>query len=743
MATEPDLYEEAGQAWGVDPALLHAVTFHESGDKDAAHGTSGEIGRAQFMPATAREMGITDRSDPVQSVFGAAKLLRQHLDATNGNVPAALLRYNGGGNKAYPSYVLQHLPRFTNARGQAQAQSDTSSTDDPFSAAFGGGTPATAAPSSATPSSAAAGPSSAATPAPAGDDGGDAFSAAFAAPSQPPAVAAAAPMQDKFGPLASDAASAALDAEQKVSAAKSADQGIREALAPDSGSTYGTMLPVAVDNATGQPRIALPTFARDIAQGAYELSQGPATGTVTPAGTNALFAAATGGMGRSAASGTAEAIGNRLLPPGSAALGRNETPDLLGADLRAAPNNLIPSSVGQVAPNKLIPPAPEPPAAAAQSPQAASVPGATANMSPAQAEQFRLANPRTTANGHDPTGYVPGVKPTLAEVTGKVEDANDQRFLANQPDTKEAFRRVQTANNDARVEYYNEAAGDRQTLANAVAARDAQAERDLSAAWGGKTAADAHPVVQQIDAILAGPAGKETAVDKALSQVKTKLFDGKGNLETDPEILYGVRKEVANLLGKNAQQEQPTLRNAARQLSALKDTLDGQIEVAAPGYQQYLANYSAASRPIDSMELLQDALPSLQVGSDKKFTYAGFNRLMRGIVDARQSPGTNPAKSLDEPAMERLWNIYSDLHRTQQAQDVGGTSGSSTVPWLSQAAKLGAEGIGHLAVGVASGGNPVANMLLRGAVSTVKTARGNAQRSARVNTLLDGTGYRP
>ena len=50
------------------------------------------------------------------------------------------------------------------------------------------------------------------------------------------------------------------------------------------------MLPYARDTTTGDLRIALPSSARNLLQGVYDLSQGPRTGTVTPEGTMALAA---------------------------------------------------------------------------------------------------------------------------------------------------------------------------------------------------------------------------------------------------------------------------------------------------------------------------------------------------------------------------------------------------------------------------------------------------------------------
>lgn len=59
-------------------------------------------------------------------------------------------------------------------------------------------------------------------------------------------------------------------------------------LQPDPNTTYGSVLPIARDNTTGALRLALPSSVRDLAQGALQLLDGPATGTVTPQATMAL-----------------------------------------------------------------------------------------------------------------------------------------------------------------------------------------------------------------------------------------------------------------------------------------------------------------------------------------------------------------------------------------------------------------------------------------------------------------------
>jgi soluble lytic murein transglycosylase-like protein len=89
------VFQAAGQEWNVDPLLLKAMAGQESGGNRKAVSKAGAQGLMQIMPDTAKALGVTDTSDPVQSIWGAAKYMSQALDAEP-NVEQALLNYHGG-----------------------------------------------------------------------------------------------------------------------------------------------------------------------------------------------------------------------------------------------------------------------------------------------------------------------------------------------------------------------------------------------------------------------------------------------------------------------------------------------------------------------------------------------------------------------------------------------------------------------------------------------------------------------
>jgi soluble lytic murein transglycosylase-like protein len=81
---------------GIDPALLKGLVSQESGFNPSARSGAGAVGLTQLMPGTAASLGVTNPLDPVQSLQGGAKYLRQQLDRFGGDEKLALAAYNAG-----------------------------------------------------------------------------------------------------------------------------------------------------------------------------------------------------------------------------------------------------------------------------------------------------------------------------------------------------------------------------------------------------------------------------------------------------------------------------------------------------------------------------------------------------------------------------------------------------------------------------------------------------------------------
>jgi hypothetical protein len=86
---------------GIDPRLVAAVAWAESGFDPNAVSGDGAMGIMQVMPGTATELGLADPFDPAQAIpAGARYLIRQH--ERFGSWELALAAYNAG-----PEAVVQ------------------------------------------------------------------------------------------------------------------------------------------------------------------------------------------------------------------------------------------------------------------------------------------------------------------------------------------------------------------------------------------------------------------------------------------------------------------------------------------------------------------------------------------------------------------------------------------------------------------------------------------------------------
>lgn len=96
-----DLFQRAAGRHGVEAALLAAVADKESGFDTSAVSPAGARGLMQFMPATAKGLGV-DASDPSSAIDGAARYLSS-LTRQFGSTELALAAYNAG-----PGAVSRH-----------------------------------------------------------------------------------------------------------------------------------------------------------------------------------------------------------------------------------------------------------------------------------------------------------------------------------------------------------------------------------------------------------------------------------------------------------------------------------------------------------------------------------------------------------------------------------------------------------------------------------------------------------
>jgi soluble lytic murein transglycosylase-like protein len=91
-----DLIQRTAARYGLDPALLAALTRAESNFNPRAVSHAGAQGLTQLMPATARGLGVTDPFDPAQNLDGGARFLSDMLRRYHGDANLAIAAYNAG-----------------------------------------------------------------------------------------------------------------------------------------------------------------------------------------------------------------------------------------------------------------------------------------------------------------------------------------------------------------------------------------------------------------------------------------------------------------------------------------------------------------------------------------------------------------------------------------------------------------------------------------------------------------------
>ena len=88
------LARQLASKYSIDPDIFERQIDAESGFNPGAQSSAGALGIAQFMPGTARSMGI-DPTDPEASLDAAARLMAQYIQET-GSWEGALAAYNAG-----------------------------------------------------------------------------------------------------------------------------------------------------------------------------------------------------------------------------------------------------------------------------------------------------------------------------------------------------------------------------------------------------------------------------------------------------------------------------------------------------------------------------------------------------------------------------------------------------------------------------------------------------------------------
>lgn len=389
------------------------------------------------------------------------------------------------------------------------------------------------------------------------------------------------------------------------------------------------------------------------------------------------------------------------------------------------------------------PPTPMPQPAGAQA-----TPPARAAILPGEAAAYRSTAEIQKLTEPQPVGVpdarqlVPNEDPTLVQIEQNAGMSRELKALRNiNPQVAQLEREVADRQNTARANYYQQVAKSDIDLLQAQTNREANGEINAAIAWRNKGEADITPVTEFADQVLKGPDSKRDVIVKQIGAVRDKLFDRDGKPETDPEMLYGVRKDINDRLSKEAAREDPMSQRAAGLLIQMRNVLDQQIEAAAPGFKHYLEQWHADSKPIDAMSVLQKWEPRL-FDSKGKLLYSKFNQMLReAVISRRRDMPLNDWQSVTDEQMQQLWDIRDALRRAASADELAAAKGSDTAPnamdIMRQYMKLGGMTAAHGVANLVSPG--WGSMVVSGvqhALSPLLSARAGRQQLRRGGELL-------
>jgi hypothetical protein len=486
------------------------------------------------------------------------------------------------------------------------------------------------------------------------------------------------------------------------------------ALSPAPDTTYGTVLPFAKDDKTGELRLALPHMIRDPLLGLLQTPSeattwNPQTGTygLSPEA-SAVVPFAAGGLKFGGREPVPNALAAREAPLSSEFKGNALSPEAITKAREAA------TPAGPASPTGVAVTPPPKPEGTAQPAGAQVTPGSAAAISPQEAAAYRSVAEIQRLREPQPAGVpdrrqlVEGEDPSVIQIEQDAGKARELKALRNiNPKVVEMEKAAVEQQNLARGRHLDNVSGSDVDLLKAESDRTANGEVNAATAWRNKTDADGQPVVDWADQVLKGPDGKRDAVVKQIEAVRNKIYDRNGKMETDPEQLYGVRKDINDRLSKEAARDDPMSQRAAGLLRQMRDVLDNQIEASAPGFKNYLQQWHADSQAIDAMSVMQKWAPKLW--NNGVMSYSKYMQMMReAVISRRKDMPLNDWQSVTDAQMDKLWDLRDSLRRAASADELAKAKGSDTAPNAMDIArhffKLGGMATAHGVANVVSPG---------------------------------------
>lgn len=309
----------------------------------------------------------------------------------------------------------------------------------------------------------------------------------------------------------------------------------------------------------------------------------------------------------------------------------------------------------------------------------------------------RIAGQVLTENAAEPAAaravlgrsraIVPGSKPTAVQATRDPGLATLERGLrSSTPKAGAQFAQREAAQNRAREVLLSRVAKDKTALEAAYTARDDAALPILQGIKQGDAVIDSYPVIEKIDDVLAGEAGKRSVVRSALKEVKDNLYQGKVP-ESRFDRLYGVRKDISDMIEGRVSGDRASHKYAAKELIEIRHLLDEQIQKVYPQFAQYREAFKEGSKTINQILTGQDIAQRTATAAT---TSLGDNVISaakwRNVVTNNRE---ELAQVMTSQQMRILDRLGRDLDAGAYAASGGKAAGSNTMQNFSTAYLIG------------------------------------------------------
>lgn len=196
---------------------------------------------------------------------------------------------------------------------------------------------------------------------------------------------------------------------------------------------------------------------------------------------------------------------------------------------------------------------------------------------------------------------------------------------------------------------------------------------------------DAGPVSDQINALLKAPIGRNAAVNAGLKSALSDIEEIAPDGQIDIGNLDAIRQNVRDRIAQHSTNGIVGSKTDVA-LNPIRDAITSQIESAVPGYRDYLAQYAADSRKINTMEAANSfrdwtgGRPLVNPDGTPSLNYQGTAKQLNDILNREGGV---------DPELENAVNaMHQDIRRGTVVAMSQKQAGSDTLANLTAKSRL-------------------------------------------------------